>query len=71
MKISYNKLWKLMIDNDLNKTQLKEQSGVSTNVIAKLGKCESVPVESLAKICSVLHCDIGDIMELINEGKEL
>ena len=67
MAISYNKLWKLMIDRGINKTQLRTLSGVSTNIIAKLGKSESVPVEALAKICIVLKCDIGDIMEVKEE----
>jgi len=67
MSISYNKLWKLMIDKKMNKTQLRVMSGVSTNTIAKLGKSESVPIEALAKICHVLKCDIGDIVEVKEE----
>ena len=67
MIISYNKLWKMMIDRGMNKTQLRNLSGVSTNIIAKLGKSESVPVEALAKICVALKCDIGDIMEVKEE----
>ena len=64
--ISYVKLWKLLIDKHLTKTQLRELSGVSTNIIAKLGKNESISMESLSKICMVLECDIGDIMEFSN-----
>ena len=56
-----------MIDKNLKKTQLKDLAGVSTNVIAKLGRSESVPVDSLAKICHVLKCDIGDIMEITED----
>jgi len=67
MKISYDKLWKLMIDNRLNKTQLKERARISTNAIAKLGKNEPVSMETLEKICSALKCDIGDIMEFVGE----
>lgn len=67
MKISYDKLWKLMIDNRLNKTQLKERAKISTNAIAKLGKNEPVSMETLEKICSALKCDIGDIMEFVGE----
>jgi putative transcriptional regulator len=67
MQISYNKLWKLMIDQNLNKTQLKEKAQISTNAVAKLGKNESVSLDTLEKICSVLKCDIGDIMEFVDE----
>ena len=69
MDVSYSKLWKRMIDKGMNKTRLKDLSGVSTNVIAKLGKSESVPVEALVKICRVLDCDIGDVVEIC-AGKE-
>ncbi len=64
MMISYNKLWKVLIDQGLNKTQLMKRSGVSTNVIAKLGKSESVPLDAIEKICMALCCDIGDIVEI-------
>ncbi len=67
MTISYDKLWKLMIDNRLNKTQLKERAKISTNAIAKLGKNEPVSMETLEKICSALKCNIGDIMEFVGE----
>jgi len=63
--ISYDKLWKLLIDKKMNKTELKETSGISFNVLAKLGKNETVSMESLLKICHVLDCDIADIIELI------
>lgn len=56
-----------MIDNRLNKTQLKEKARISTNAIAKLGKNEPVSMETLEKICSALKCDIGDIMEFVGE----
>lgn len=65
MAISYNKLWKLMIDKNMNKTKLREEAGISSNAMAKLGKNESVQLEILARICEKLHCDIGDIMEFI------
>ncbi|KEI03495.1 helix-turn-helix domain-containing protein [Clostridium botulinum] len=70
MEISYNKLWKKMIDHNLNKTQLKEKAKVSTNAVAKLGKNEAVSMETLEKICSALNCNIGDIMEFIDEKME-
>ena len=63
MSISYNGLWKLLIDKGMNRTHLGEIAGVSTNVIAKLGKSESVSLESLEKICRVLDCNIGDVAE--------
>lgn len=67
--ISYNKLWKRMIDCGLNKTQLREKAGVSTNVIAKLGKCENVSMDVLIKICKALQCDIADVIGLVEEEK--
>lgn len=62
MSISYNKLWKLLIDLNMNKTQLREISGVSPNVIAKLGKNELVAMESLLKIAAALNVDISEII---------
>ena len=67
--ISYNKLWKRMIDCGMNKTQLREKAGVSTNVIAKLGKGENVITDVLVKICKALQCDIADILEICSEEK--
>ena len=67
MAICYNKLWKLMIDKNINKTQLCEKAGITTNAMAKLGKNETVQVEILAKICKVLDCNVEDIMEVITE----
>ena len=61
---SYNKLWKLLIDKRMNKKDLRLAAGVSTAVIAKLGKGENVTTDVLLKICSVLDCDIADIMEI-------
>ena len=71
MKRSYNKLWKLMIDKKMNKTQLRTTAKISSNAMAKLGRDESVPIETLEKICEVLHCDIGDIMDFLPESEEL
>ena len=67
MAISYDKLWKLLIDKKMNRTDLKEASGISFNVLAKLGKGETVSLESLLKICTALDCDIADIMEVVKE----
>lgn len=66
MNISYNKLWKRMIDLNLKKYQLKNLAGISSNSLAKLGKNEYVSMEVLAKICSALNCNIGDICEFEN-----
>ena len=67
MAISYKKLWKLLIDKDMMKKDLREAAGLSTNVIAKLGKNQDVSTEVLRKICKVLNCDISDIMELTDD----
>lgn len=61
---SYNKLWKLMVDKNYNKTQLKDKAQISTNAVAKLSKNESVSMETLGKICRALRCNIGDIVEV-------
>ena len=58
-----------MIDCGMNKTQLREKAGVSTNVIAKLGKGENVTTDVLVKICKALQCDIADILEICSEEK--
>ena len=67
MKISYNKLFKLLIDKDLKKTNLVKGAGISAGTLAKLSKNEYISMESLIKICSFLDCDIEDVVELIRE----
>ena len=69
MVISYNKLWKLLIDKKMKKKDLQKASGISSSSVAKLGRNENVNTEILQKICSALHCDIGDIMEMEYEAK--
>lgn len=64
MSISYNKLWKLLIDKVMNKQDLKQLSGVSTTFIAKLGKGENITTDVLLKICRALNCDVADIMKV-------
>lgn len=64
MDITYKKLWKILIDKEMNKTQLKEAAGVSSNVFAKLGKNEPVAIETLVKIAIALDVDISDIIGL-------
>ena len=65
MAVSYDKLWKLLIDKKMSKTQLIKAAKISTNAMAKLGKNEDVRVEVLVKICNVLDCTMDDIMELV------
>lgn len=67
MAVSYSNLWKLMIDKNVNKTQLKEAAHISTNVVAKLGKNERISLETLEKICKALDCEIGDIVNIVDE----
>lgn len=65
MAVSYNKLWKLLIDKNMKKKELSEAAGISNSLIAKLGKNENVTVDVLVRICSALDCQIDDIMELV------
>lgn len=65
MTVSYIKLWKLLLDKNLKRTDLKETAGISSATLAKLGKNEFVSMESIAKICCALKCDIGDIVEIV------
>lgn len=65
LKICYDKLWKLMIDKKMNKSQLIQEADITSNAMAKLGKDESVQLETLLKICNVLECNIEDIVEFI------
>ncbi len=67
LEISYNKLWKLLIDKGMNKTQLKDAAGLSSSTISKMGKNEQVSMDSMLKICKTLNCDIGDIVEVKND----
>jgi len=69
MIISYKKLWKLLIDRDLKKKDLREMAGISPSTIAKLGRNENINTEVLIKICRALDCDLNEIMELIREDK--
>ncbi len=63
MQVNYDKLWKLMIDKKINKTQLSEKAGITTNEMAKMGKNEMVKMETLVRICKVLDCTLDDIIE--------
>ena len=67
MKISYDKLWKLLIDKKINKTQLKEMANITSNCMAKMGRVEPVHLEVIIRICEFLECNINDILESFNE----
>lgn len=70
MEVSYKKLWKILIDKGMKKKDLQAAAGISWASVTKLSKGETVSLEVLMKICKVLGCDIGDIMELIPEADE-
>ncbi|HQA59371.1 MAG TPA: helix-turn-helix transcriptional regulator [Acetivibrio sp.] len=70
MNVSYKKLWKLLIDKDMKKKDLREAAGISTSSMAKLGKNENVTTDVLVKICKALKCDISDIMEILPDDNE-
>lgn len=65
MTVCYNKLWKLLIDKNMKKKDLRLATGISTTALAKLGKNEHVSTEILTKICKVLDCNFNDIIELV------
>lgn len=67
MKISYNKLWKILIDKGMNKNDLKNESGISSASIAKLGKGANITTDVLLKICEALNCKLEDIMETVED----
>ena len=70
MVISYNRLWKLLIDNHMKKKDLKDKAELSTATMAKLGKNESVSLDVLVRICKVLNCEIGDVVEIVDDKKD-
>lgn len=70
MAISYNRLWKLLIDNHMKKKDLKEKAELSTATMAKLGKNESVSLDVLVRICKVLNCEIGDVVEIAKDQND-
>ena len=69
MAVSYKKLWKILIDKSMTKTELIKSAKISTNALAKLGKDEDVRVEVLAKICATLGCTMDDIMEITSDSE--
>ena len=71
MKKKKKKLWKLLIDKDMMKKDLQKEAGISWATLTKMSKGEVVSTEVLMKVCKVLHCDVGDIVEFIDDGEEL
>lgn len=70
MNVSYKKLWKLLIDKDMMKKDLQKEASISWATLTKMSKGEVVSTEVLMKVCKVLHCDVGDIVEFIDDGSE-
>ena len=70
MTVSYKKLWKLLIDKDMMKKDLRAMTGVSTTTMSRLSKDENARTDLSSKICSALNCDVGDIMEFVPDKKE-
>ena len=68
MAVNYNKLWKLLIDKNMTKTQLIKAAKISTNAMAKLGRNEDVRVNVLEKLCTTLDCKLDDIVEFISDS---
>ncbi len=66
MSISYKKLWKLIIDKDMTNVEVRKATGISPATFTKLKKNEMVSLEVLVKICQVLQCEIGDIIEIVD-----
>jgi DNA-binding Xre family transcriptional regulator len=69
MAVAYTKLWKLLLDKKLKRTDMKEIAGISSSTLAKLGKDEYVSMECMDRICAALKCDIGDIMSFSREER--
>ena len=70
MAVTYTKLWKLLLDKKMKRTDLKNIAGISSSTLAKLGKDEYVSMESLDKICRALNCDIAEIFSSVQETNE-
>lgn len=64
MAVSYNRLWKLLIDKGITKTEMRKQAGISTSVLAKMGKNETVSMDTLARIAAAMDCGLDDIVEV-------
>lgn len=69
VKVSYNKLWKTLIDRKMRKSDLRNRAHISTTALAKLGRDENVSMDVLKKICAALECNVGDIMDILPDSK--
>lgn len=69
MKMSYKRLWKLLIDKDMKRTDLRKAAGISSSSLAKLGKDENVTTDVLLRICAALECNLNDIAEAISDDE--
>lgn len=67
MRISYNKLWKMLIDKNMKKSDLKEKARISSASVAKLGKGDNITTDILLRICETMHCKIEDILETVDD----
>jgi DNA-binding Xre family transcriptional regulator len=67
MAVCYNKLWKMLIDRDMSRTEMRLKAGISTKTLAKLGKNENVNTEILVKICQALRCNVDEIMDIVEQ----
>lgn len=70
MKMSYNRLWKLLIDKGMKKSALRQEAGISSSSLAKLGKGENVTTDVILKICAALECKVEDIMEAVMDEEQ-
>lgn len=70
MTVSYNKLWKLLIDKRMSKADLRRATGLSPNTMTKMNQDEEVALSVLGKICNILNCNIGDVVEFVNDSEE-
>ena len=69
MAVSYNRLWKLLIDKCITKTEMRKKAGISTSVLAKMGKNETVSMDTLARIAAAMECGLDDIVEVNTENE--
>ena len=70
MTVNYNKLWKKLIDLEMSRTEMRLKAGISTKQLAKLGKNENVNTEILVRICQTLHCNIDEIMDIVEQKED-
>lgn len=69
MGVSYNKLWKLLIDKNMKKIEMQYQTGISGNILARMGKNEHVSMKTVEKICKTLGCTVDEMMEFTDDGE--